>query len=1064
MDRYIFIIRLALIVASIGVILGCQSDNIEAPTAIAEALHGQDAQAVINQAKTRARDFVDRVQHRSKIRPLINCIERVDGYHMLAHFGYESANDTSFSESVGEFNFFYPVHRDQGQPTTFDPGRHDDVVKVEFGGIAPSVAWKLGFSIRSAFYRSAKCATEPGWLCNESDRDCYIPRCGDGNVDSYKDRDGVSRVETCDDSNTQSSDGCSDTCSREFKWTCDTPGQRCQRMCGNGRFDSDIAPDGATYIETCDDGNAQGDDGCSDACEVEFGWLCDAAGQPCREVYCGDGVVESYTDSNGIYQTEICDDGNRDDSDGCRNSCVPARCGDGVIWTGVETCDDGNAQGGDGCSAECEVEFGWLCEAAGQPCREVYCGDGVVESYTDSNGVYQTEICDDGDRDDTDGCRNSCVPARCGDGVIWTGVETCDDGNAQGGDGCSADCNKVEAGWYCETPGMLCIHECGDGQIESYPDGSGGSYIEACDDGNAQGGDGCSADCSKIEAGWICQKAGQACCTDKCTENDTRCSEMRVQDCMKQANGCMEWTPFVDCPDNNNCIGADCRPGIQESGLTIDNDTSMTLNGNHLYEGNVIIRNSSVLTVPTGKLIIRAQKVVLDGSSKIIANPTGRDPRGQGSGGYVSWCDTCSAGYSYYCQVNYYAQPGCGGYGVAGGSSFTQIYNPGGCLCGSQGGTYVTCVIHNSGGSSYSIADDEIASGAAQGNVYGYTDIYDFRRPYIPPTINAAGGGYIAIVADIIEIYGTITADGFIEEGGGTGNVVPIVYGNTYKSVQMIDLGGGSGGLVFLRATEALHVTGPISAAGTDYNGVCTGGNGVIKILYGKQRSLSGNVTGVEFVSVMPPDDISSSTHPRQNRWYNDEFDTAKITWKKPFAEAEGYYSKVNTTYAFVPGPSNADFRASDSVELSPKQLVTGTNYFHLTTVGVGGELGTVESRFAIKINSTTASISSSTHPNQETWYSNKSPILFWTLPHSSADTSSVYWVLDSYAETLPTVNDNEIVMDPTNPNASSSLQLPAVDDGVWYFHLRAQDTMGYFTTQAAHFRLQIDSVHGAGD
>jgi cysteine-rich repeat protein len=44
--------------------------------------------------------------------------------------------------------------------------------------------------------------------------------------------------------------------------------------------------------------------------------------------------------------------------------------------------------------------------------------------------------------------------ARCGDGRLDTG-ETCDDGNANGGDGCSATC-VIEAGFTCPTPGQPC--------------------------------------------------------------------------------------------------------------------------------------------------------------------------------------------------------------------------------------------------------------------------------------------------------------------------------------------------------------------------------------------------------------------------------------------------------------------------------------------------------------------------------------------------------------------------------------------------------------------------------
>lgn len=81
--------------------------------------------------------------------------------------------------------------------------------------------------------------------------------------------------------------------------------------------------------------------------------------------------------------------------------------------------------------------------------------------------------------------RAPCATPTCGDGVLSPG-EACDDGNAAGDDGCSADCAQVEAGWHCPLPGAPCVPVCGDGIIAG---------SEECDDGNAADGDGCSSRC-----------------------------------------------------------------------------------------------------------------------------------------------------------------------------------------------------------------------------------------------------------------------------------------------------------------------------------------------------------------------------------------------------------------------------------------------------------------------------------------------------------------------------------------------------------------------------------------
>ena len=223
-------------------------------------------------------------------------------------------------------------------------------------------------------------------------------------------------------------------------------------LCGNGVVERPT--------ETCDDGNAQGGDGCSRDCKLETDWTCDMPGQPCSYgVSCGDGVVAG---------AETCDDHNTKGADGCDPKCplepgwacpqqgapcVP-RCGDGTR-TGLEQCDDGNMKRGDGCSDICRFEPGFACPTPGMPCHPTTCGDGVKE-----------------------------------------GSEGCDDGNTNGGDGCGADCRSEP---IC-TGTNGCTSPCGDGLKLA---------DEECDDGNLTSGDGCSSTC-KLEANWNCQDISDA--------------------------------------------------------------------------------------------------------------------------------------------------------------------------------------------------------------------------------------------------------------------------------------------------------------------------------------------------------------------------------------------------------------------------------------------------------------------------------------------------------------------------------------------------------------------------
>jgi len=87
------------------------------------------------------------------------------------------------------------------------------------------------------------------------------------------------------------------------------------------------------------------------------------------------------TCSNGTVELgEQCDDGNLVDTDGCRNGCVWARCGDGVVRAHVEECDDGNTSSADACSSSCQSCSGVTEDGTGH----CYRWGGVMEGWSDA--------------------------------------------------------------------------------------------------------------------------------------------------------------------------------------------------------------------------------------------------------------------------------------------------------------------------------------------------------------------------------------------------------------------------------------------------------------------------------------------------------------------------------------------------------------------------------------------------------------------------------------------------------------------------------------------------------
>jgi cysteine-rich repeat protein len=194
-------------------------------------------------------------------------------------------------------------------------------------------------------------------------------------------------------------------------------------------------------------------------------------------------------------------------------------CGDGVLDViGGELCDDGNTASGDGCSADCTTpEPAVLCTKA----EPLSIG---VDFDTNEDGVTgYPSLCDVYIANPSK--LYSFSPSAPGkltlelDSAVELGLSVladCADASSElackqevGKDTLHVNFPSVPAkpvliavrGSYPMSTGSFVLAAsfvpavCGDGQV-------GGP--EACDDGNNEGGDGCSADCSTIEWGALC--------------------------------------------------------------------------------------------------------------------------------------------------------------------------------------------------------------------------------------------------------------------------------------------------------------------------------------------------------------------------------------------------------------------------------------------------------------------------------------------------------------------------------------------------------------------------------
>ena len=90
------------------------------------------------------------------LRPVLKCVENLDGSHFRAHFGYSNASATTIPVGVGFMNRFWPPPSDRGQPTSFAAGSQADVIQVGFNRFGASI-WVLGSHLAVATRFSKPC-------------------------------------------------------------------------------------------------------------------------------------------------------------------------------------------------------------------------------------------------------------------------------------------------------------------------------------------------------------------------------------------------------------------------------------------------------------------------------------------------------------------------------------------------------------------------------------------------------------------------------------------------------------------------------------------------------------------------------------------------------------------------------------------------------------------------------------------------------------------------------------------------------------------------------------------
>jgi len=179
------------------------------------------------------------------------------------------------------------------------------------------------------------------------------------------------------------------------------------------------------------------------------------------------------------------------------------------------------------------------------PCGDLLCPTGTVCAGGACATQEQVDVCAnlaEHDACSAEGAQNghcldgACREAQCGNRVIEYG-EACDDGNAVPGDGCSARCDSDE--------------HCGNGIVDYVAD-------EQCDDANTNDADTCHTDCRvpRCGDGIVDAQNGEAC--DAGTLNSLEANAPCRPNCQPVTCGDGVTDTNETCDDNNQASGDGC--------------------------------------------------------------------------------------------------------------------------------------------------------------------------------------------------------------------------------------------------------------------------------------------------------------------------------------------------------------------------------------------------------------------------------------------------------------------------------------------------------------------------
>ncbi len=202
---------------------------------------------------------------------------------------------------------------------------------------------------------------------------------------------------------------------------------------------------------------------------------------------------------------------------------------------------------------------------------------------------------------------------------------------------------------------------------------------------------------------------------------------------------------------------------------------------------------------------------------------------------------------------------------------------------------------------------------------------------------------------------------------------------------------------------------------------------------------------------VLPPRNLASSTHPDPAKWVSNS--SPLVAWEVPpdLSGVKGFYVKADHEPLTLPGPGECLFTTENRATLGP--LEDGLWYVHIATQDEAGNIGMTAAHLPVRIDtqSPVPVPSSTTHPHQDRWYSNGRIEVILSTPPDLSGLAGYYYCADQEPETLPEPSSSRWT-------EGNKVLLSDLQDGVWYFHVRAKDRAGNISFRAGHHKFCLDT------